>query len=350
MSKKPNLLRDALKNMRVNAPSFKAPIETQKEAPRNEVPLSQLTPSGFPRSEVPKNEVAQNGVPHSRAPQKKLPPLEGTQPKVSHIQAPQKEVAENKESQAEVPQFEAPQNKESDSAFFRLSHRAFSDPKLQAMSGDCFRLFLWLASRAWRYPNSDGKVRAAIRFIEEGTGMSHANVSRCLKSLKDLELIRVVQTDFKQGNIWWVSPLACPNGGGGGGGKGFPKKEAPQVESAQDRNGATSKRVGGSLKKNTEVPLFEGEIKKLRSIKKIKEVAIADFKMPTDDDDTFFGNSQEILTAFEAAFADDEQSKLVTEFMAREYAHGFTPPMRVVRSLTAMAWYRNPSSIQAVVC
>ncbi len=349
MSKKPNLLRDALKNMRVNAPSFKAPIETQKEAPRNEVPLSQLTPSGFPRIEVPKNEVAQNGVPHSRVPQRKLPPLEGTQIKVSHIQAPQKEVAENKESQAEVPQFEAPQNKESDSAFFRLSHRAFSDPKLQAMSGDCFRLFLWLASRAWRYPNSDGKVRAAIRFIEEGTGMSHANVSRCLKSLKDLELIRVVQTDFKQGNIWWVSPLACPNGGGGGGGKGFPKKEAPQVESAQDRNGATSKRVGGSLKKNTEVPLFEGEIKKLRSIKKIKEAAIADFKMPTDND-TFFGNSEEILTAFEAALADDEQSKLITEFMTREYPHGFTPPMRVVRSLAAMAWYRNPRSIGAVAC
>ena len=178
--------------------------------------------------------------------------------------------------------------------------------------------------------------------------MSHANVSRCLKTLKDLGLVRVAQTDFKQGNIWWVSPLACPNGGGGGGGgKGLPQKEAPQFEVAQDRNGAASKRAGGSLKKSTEVPRFEGEIKKLRSIKKLKEAAVADFKMSADGDDDFSGNPEEILTAFEAAFADDEQSKLVTEFVAREYPHGFMPPPRVIRSLTARAWFRSSGSMRA---
>ena len=98
------------------------------------------------------------------------------------------------------------------------------------------------------------------------------------------------------------------------------------------------------------MPRFEGEIKKLRSIKKIKEVAVADFKMPTDDGDGFSGNPEEILTAFEAAFADDEQSKLVTEFVAREYSHGFMPPLRVIRSLTARAWFRNSGSMRAAAC
>src|SRR5690606_22066971 len=125
-------------------------------------------------NEPPKKEVAQNGVPHSKVPQNEMPQLEQTQSNVPQSQAPQNEVAENGGSQDEAPQIEGPQDKESDSAFFRLSHRAFSDPKLQGISGDCFRLFLWLASKAWRYPNSDGRVRAAIRFIEGGTGMSHA--------------------------------------------------------------------------------------------------------------------------------------------------------------------------------
>ncbi len=347
MSKKPNLLRDALKNMRVNAPSFKAPTETQKEAPRKEVPITEVTRNVVPQNKPCQKEVAQNEIPKTKVPRKEPPQFEGTDSDVPQNREPQKEVTEDGEVQNEAPQVEVPQYKESDSAFFRLSHRVFSDPKLRGMSGDCFRLFLWLASKAWRYPNSDGKVRAAIRFIEEGTGMSHANVSRCLKALKELELVRVVQTDFKQGNIWWVSSLACPNGGGGG--KGLPKKEAPQVEAAQNRNGATSKRVGGSLKKNTEVPLFEGEIKKLRSIKKIKEAAV-NFEVPTMEEEDCSGNPEEILTAFEATFADDEQSRLVTEFMTRNYPHGFMPPMRVVRSLTARAWYLNPGSVGAVAC
>ncbi len=345
MSKKPTLLRDALKNMRVNAPTFKPPMETQEEAPRKEVSLSEVTPKGLSQKEIPKKEATQNGVPSSKGPQKELAHLEGTLSNSPQIQAPKKGEGESGDSQDEVPPIELPHNKESDYAFFRLSHRVFSDPKLQGMSGDCFRLFLWMASRAWRYPNSDGKVRAAIRFIEEGTGMSHANVSRCLKTLKSLELVRIVQTDFKQGNIWWVSPLACPNGGGGG--KGLPKKEAPQFEVARDRNGAASERACGSLKKNTEVPPFEGEIKKLRSIKKIKEAAVANLRMPLDDEANFSGNTEEILTAFEAAFADTEQLKLVTDFMAREYPHGFMPPMRVVRSLTARAWYRSSGSVGA---
>ncbi len=348
MSKKPSLLRDALKNMRVNAPSFKAPIETQKEAPRKEVPPTEVARNAVTQNEMPQKEVAQNEKPNSKVPRKELPQPEVIQSDVPQVQAPQKEAAENEGSQDEAPQSQMPQDMGSDSAFFRLSHRVFSDPKLQGMSGDCFRLYLWLASKAWRYPNSDGKVRAAIRFIEEGTGMSHANVSRCLKTLKELELIRIVQTDFKQGNIWWVSPLACPNGGGSG--KKLPKKEAPQIEVAQDGNGATSRRAGGSLKKSTEVPRFEGEIKKLRSIKRIKEVAVADFKRPNDDEYVFSGNPEEVLTAFETAFADDEQSKMVTEFMAREYPHGFMPPMRVVRSLAARAWYLNSGAVGAVAC
>lgn len=62
MSKKPNLLRDALKNMRVNAPSFKAPIETQKEAPRKEVPLTEAAPKGPPQTVVAKRGNSECGA------------------------------------------------------------------------------------------------------------------------------------------------------------------------------------------------------------------------------------------------------------------------------------------------
>jgi hypothetical protein len=63
-------------------------------------------------------------------------------------------------------------------SFFRLSDRAFSSPLLQRISGDCFRLFLWMSARAWRYVKSEGTLRASIGFIEEGTAMSHATIVR----------------------------------------------------------------------------------------------------------------------------------------------------------------------------
>lgn len=338
MSKKSTLLRDALKNMRVSAPSFKAPIETQKEAPRNEVPLFEATPSEVSQSEPPKKEAA-----HKEAPQSKVAQFEVAQPDIAQNQAPRNEAVGYEGTQIEPPQLEVPQDRESDFSFFRLSHRVFSDEKLQQMSGDCFRLFLWMASKAWRYPNSDGKVRAAIRFIEEGTGMSHANVSRCLKALKELDLIRIIQTDFKQGNIWWVSPLACPNGGGG---RGLSKREAPQFKAAQDRNVATSRKGGSSPKKNTEVPRFEGEIKNLRNIKKIKEAQTVQF---FETPETSYPSEAEINSAvqfFEQSESEDDQVKAINEYVARELPHGYLPPASILHRLVAVDWYKSHAVIQ----
>ncbi|MEZ4749182.1 MAG: hypothetical protein R3B54_00745 [Bdellovibrionota bacterium] len=199
-------------------------------------------------------------------------------------------------------------------------------------------MFLWLASKAWRYPNSDGNVRAAITFIEEGTGMSHANVSRCLKTLRELNLVRLVQTDFKRGNIWWVSPMACPTGGGSGV-RGLPKKEAPQTEATHFRNGAASKRDGSSPKKNTEVPRKEGEIKNLRNIKKIKEaqpvfVSVApEATYPTNED------FDQAVSFFETEESADSQEHATKEFIARELSHGYLPPSAVLRRLVAYDWY-----------
>jgi hypothetical protein len=201
-----------------------------------------------------------------------------------------------------------------------------------------------MASKAWRYPNSDGRVRAAIRFIEEGTGMSHANVSRCLKTLKDLELVRVVQTDFKQGNIWWVSPLACPNGGGGG--KGLPKKEVPQFEAAQDRNGAASKRAGSPLKKSTEVPRFEGEIKKLRSIKKLKEAQTVSNFIPCEPESPTDAEIETAVQSFELSESVEGQANVVSEYVARELSHGYLPPASILHRLVALDWYKSRTAIR----
>ncbi len=334
MSKKPNLLRDALKSMRVNepvrmskaAPCFKPPAEPQKE-----VPLSESPPPDSPQKEGAQSVLAQTEPAH----------IEPARLEVPQIEAPRTE-----EPQIGLPQVEGPPEKESDAAFFRLSHRVFSDPKLQSMSGDCFRLFLWLASKAWRYPNSDGNVRAAITFIEGGTGMSHANVSRCLKMLRELGLVRLVQTDFKRGNIWWVSPMACPSGGGSGG-RGLPKKEAPQIKVTHDRNGATPRRGESSLKKSTEAPRKEGEIKNLRkeiNIKKAQTVLVEASSAndyPTDED------FDQAVSFFETEQSPDGQEHATKEFIARELSHGYLPPGGVLHRLVAYDWFIKQTQLNA---
>jgi hypothetical protein len=47
---------------------------------------------------------------------------------------------------------------------------------------------------------------------------------------------------------------------------------------------------------------------------------------------------------FEGDISPTEQERLVSEFIAREYPHGFLPPLRVVRSLVAIEWFKNRSS------
>lgn len=324
--KKPSVLRNALKEMRVNepvrlpkgAPAFKPPQEvppaTATEAPPCEVPFSkaassEVAQSGHTQNEVARNEAAQTKVPQKEEPRNEQPHAEETQSKppqneaaraehtqIEHTQIeqpqtalPQSERPQNKVTQDEAPQKkvaknevprneaarpteeaqnEVPQNEQPSRTFFRLSDRAFSYPQLQQLSGDCFRLFLWMSSRGWRYQNSDGSLRASVSFIEDNTSMSHATISRCLKTLREERLIDLLETDYKRGNVWSVSPVAfagCdpenlpPRFGG-------PQNEAPRNESP-----AASKRDGSHLNLREKGPQNEGQVRKLKKDKKLSQ-------------------------------------------------------------------------------
>lgn len=318
--KKPSVLRNALKEMRVNepvrlpkgAPAFKPPQEVQTagtEAPPSEVPFfkaasSEAAQSERPQNEgarseaaqtkVPQNEVSRNEQPHgettqSKAPQKEvahsepaqteqpsigLPRSEPPQNEVARYEAPRKKAAKNEVPRNEVasptegPQNEVAKTEQPSRTFFRLSDRAFSYPQLQKLSGDCFRLFLWMSSRGWRYQNSDGSLRASVSFIEDNTAMSHATISRCLKTLREERLIDLLEMDYKRGNVWSVSPVAfagCdpenlpPRFGG-------PQNEAPRNESP-----AASKRDGSHLNLREKPPQFEGQVRKLKKDKKLSQ-------------------------------------------------------------------------------
>jgi DNA-binding IclR family transcriptional regulator len=67
-----------------------------------------------------------------------------------------------------------------------------------------------------QFRDSNGTIRTSISFITEALGMPHATVSRGLKLLKDSTLIQLVETNFKLGNLWRITPRAAwhPPGGG----------------------------------------------------------------------------------------------------------------------------------------
>jgi hypothetical protein len=168
----------------------------------------------------------------------------------SQIEAPHSELTQNEAAQQEVPRL---------SGYFRLSHALFGDAAVRRLSGDSFRLFLWMSCQAWRFPDSDGTLRASVSFIELGTGISHATISRCLRQLKAEGLVSLVQTDFKRGNLWKVSRVAQP--------------EVPQSESAPSSNQEST-----CLKTSKEVPHFEGQprtFKKFQETKNSLSAAIA---------------------------------------------------------------------------
>ncbi len=328
--KKPSSLRNALREMRVNeplrlsksGPSFKPPPEAssangkevppreappseahrtevpQKAEPRNEPPQNEavqkeevqyeVAPSEPPRheptqSKPPRNEDAHNGhtqveqpqseVPHLRQAQNEAPRSEIPRNEPASSEAPRKKQAKNEPprneatTETEVAQIELPQIEQSSKAFFRLSDRAFSFPQLQRLSGDCFRLFLWMSSRGWRFQTSDGTLRASVGFIEDHTAMSHATISRCLKTLREASLLELLETDYKRGNVWCISPIAFA---GCDPENLPPRSEQPQNGGPRREAAAPSKRDRSHLNLRTKPPRNEGQI---RSIKKPKNLS-----------------------------------------------------------------------------
>jgi len=325
------------------------PPQDRKEVPQIEAPPNRSPQTEHPHNERPQTDLLQPKVPpRIEHAQNKEPQIEEARSEVAQNDPPQKEAAQKEASsvqQIELPQVEEPQREVgAPQGFFKLSHGVFSEPLLRDLSGDCFRLFLWLSSRAWRYPSSGGIVRASVGYIEMHAGMSHATISRGLKSLKEKGLISIVEVDFKNGNLWQVSSLACgyPNYD-----DKPPRDKAPQNESAQIANVATSKSGSQLLKMRLQPPQNEQDLRSFKKYKKIEEVAklraahIAQVRKAGEVESVVNDlESERILSAFEHEVPGEEQSQTIKAFMEREFPHGFFPPMRVVRILAAKHWFK----------
>jgi len=109
-----------------------------------------------------------------------------------------------------------------------------------------------------------------VGFIETHTAMSHATISRCLKTLRESSLIELLETDYKRGNVWSISPIAfagcepenLP-----------PRSELPRTEAPRKETAVTSKRDRTSLNSRAKPPQNEEQI---ISIKKYKNLSQED--------------------------------------------------------------------------
>jgi len=298
-------LKDALRALEVNKPlrlsrsglglrppshsNVAEPVVPPTEAPRPERSPKEVAQLQRPATEAgqfepPRNEVTRSlaavfSPPPGRANdhRSEAPRLEEPHAEAAPAEAPdyghaQVEAAQERPTQFELPPSE-PDARAGDASatpwagFFKLSHRVFAEPALRQIPGDCFRLFLWFSSRAWRYPTSTGILRASVRFIETETGMSHANISRSLKLLKDSGLVKIVEKDFKRGNIWRVSETAT----GRGPDLPPPRKELPQSERPEKIDEAASERASGALISRAKLPRNECDLKKIKNSKNLSQ-------------------------------------------------------------------------------
>lgn len=203
--------------------------------------------------------IAQTEVPHFEAPPEEPPPTANT--KIRKKEKPKAEAGSGFSKESALP-FEI-------EGYFKIPHGMFSDDVIRNLSGDCFRLFLWLHSRAWRFQDSNGVLRASISFIELCTGVGHAAVSRSLKTLKEASLVELVESNFKHGNLWRVKCL--------GTGLRASSKKVTQKEVAPLKGEVTRKEGSSSPVLREKPPQFEGHTKNSIIPKNPKNSLSSDF-------------------------------------------------------------------------
>ncbi len=161
-----NDLKERLKALRVNEPLKlnREGVSMRPPQERKEVPQIEASPNRPPRNEYPHSEHRQTELlqpklpPRNERAQNEAPQIEEAHTEVAQNDPPQEGPAQIEAPlipQVEQPQVEEPQREiGTPQGFFKLSHGVFSEPLLKDLSGDCFRLFLWLSSRAWRFLSS----------------------------------------------------------------------------------------------------------------------------------------------------------------------------------------------------
>jgi hypothetical protein len=137
--------------------------------------------------------------------------------------------AQIQEAQIEQPEVQGAQKKEPAQGFFMLAHSVFDEEVVRNLSGDAFRIFIWMSAQAWRFKESKGEFRAAVDYISVKCGCSRSTVTRGLNDLKKNNLIECVEQNFKKGNLWKVNRIADG------------RKEDAEIELAQNKVEAGSK-------------------------------------------------------------------------------------------------------------
>ena len=119
--------------------------------------------------------------------------------------------------------------------FYKFPHLLFDHPLIRQLNGEAFRTYLFLASRAWRFAESTGRLRASVSYICTGVGTPQATVSRVLRSLQDIRLIRIIVVDYKRGSTWEVvNPALLEVTGPPSDPKPMLGSEQPQIELPQN--------------------------------------------------------------------------------------------------------------------
>jgi DNA-binding transcriptional ArsR family regulator len=197
--------------------------------------------------------------------------------------------------------------------FFRVDHNIFQDKRLRQLSGDCFRIFLWMSSRAWRFPLSRGFLRASISMIHLSTGVSEATVSRALSELKKAALIRLVKVDRKAGNRWWVESIL-----------GVPQNEGTQIRGTQVEGSVPSKRKSSTLNMRLAPIQNEGHIRSIKEINKEEEEA---------------KNLRLAWEYFQREFPAERDREEKLKIMLERFTGNFKPPKTVMQNLVVREWF-----------
>lgn len=224
MSKQVGELKSAIQNLNINSP----------------FDLRKLGKVAF---SPPQNEAAQSKVSQD----------ERTQSELARNESPARGGAEDQSPQTEVARR---------GGFFRLSHSVFADAELRLLSGEAFRLFIWMSSQAWRFQDSNGSLRASASYMQMGSGIAHATISRALTQLKDARLVELDRVDYKRGNIWRVCKRAVY----------LSENEAAQKEVPQGEEDVAPKREATHLNLRHEAAQNEAEE---RSINKYQEDSLS---------------------------------------------------------------------------
>lgn len=220
--------------------------------------------------------------------------------------------------EVELPNSESAQTVVPTVGFFMLAHSVFQSPILRELSGDAFRIFIWMSSQAWRFRESNGQFRAAVDYIAAKCGCSRSTVTRGLADLKSTKLIECIEQNFKKGNLWKVSRIADG------------RNESADSESAPIDPVAGSLSGGSMSNLNREPAQNEQHLINSLKINKNSEEAAA-----------FQNELKMIWAAFREEFQSEEAQETEIRRHQNGLSFGITQPL--AKDMAVLKWWESCS-------